>query len=351
MTDKRCPKHPDQDTMVLCFGCGRYFCRVCRPPKGAGRYCDACYRESLAEPDENESEAERQKFYSCYKESLAELDEKESEAAGRKFYRLREFVRTGYVPRKVKARRRAEEDVSAAATAPGDAAGGVPAQAAPLTQAATPAIPAREKAYLRPGREKREGPGRVRPAWSRAIQAARETFPITLVEREKLEGAPRVFSSWLAVLSITIGGALLWTLAVVIWRSRNPVLYILIAIMVSLGVAYATGSRFGVQVGVVGACLALLSLVMGELIVLVLFRLKVIRTLDITPVSEYWLQVNKSGTFYPDYFQKLLLFKLLPSAVAAFLVGWWPLKKRLGWKGFRRLEKEPETAEEAGLNS
>ena len=45
----KCPVHPDQETMVPCLGCGRYFCRICNPPSGAGQNCPRCYQESLVE--------------------------------------------------------------------------------------------------------------------------------------------------------------------------------------------------------------------------------------------------------------------------------------------------------------
>lgn len=79
--------------------------------------------------------------------------------------------------------------------------------------------------------------------------------------------------------------------------------------------------------------LALLSLATGEVIIQVLFRNGVIKTLDLPAVSL--LQVKSQVGIYSRFFYNVLILRFLPSAVVAFLVGWWPIPKRIGWRGFR----------------
>lgn len=43
-----CEKHPGPDNIIVCFDCGKSFCRLCHPLKGAGQYCPACYQNQLS---------------------------------------------------------------------------------------------------------------------------------------------------------------------------------------------------------------------------------------------------------------------------------------------------------------
>jgi hypothetical protein len=47
MSEKRCPAHPELDTMVVCLECGREYCRVCFPIRGAGQCCPQCHKKNI----------------------------------------------------------------------------------------------------------------------------------------------------------------------------------------------------------------------------------------------------------------------------------------------------------------
>jgi len=75
----------------------------------------------------------------------------------------------------------------------------------------------------------------------------------------------------------------------------------------------------------------ILALVLGEMLVQALYSAQVIKTLDIRGATT---EFESRGVFFKRFFYDLLVLRLLPSAAAAFIVGFWPFPKTLAWKGF-----------------
>jgi hypothetical protein len=272
---KRCEKHPEIDTMVPCLGCGRYFCRICDAPKGAGQMCPACYQSSLDDPKDKD------------RRGLSGI-----------FRPLSGTLR--------------EADLS------------VEIDGVPL--------------IARPGRSAAAGAG-VRNAATAPVRGAASAwkylvshFPIVLRDKEHFDGMPELKESWKGLAIAVASGAVLWTLISVFSNHRYWPVAIVIAGGVSLSVAYVMGGRFDPPTALVGVCLALLSLVIGDLLIQLLVYLKIVGGLDVVKPTFY--QLSKPSLYYKNYIFSLFVYRLLPSAALAFLIGWWPLKKRLGWRGF-----------------
>ena len=286
--EKKCPRHPDADTMIPCLGCGRYFCRICDNPRGAGQYCPRCYEEELGR-----------------------LGEKKGPGPAR----LR-----GLLTRKVKTK-------------------------GPATPKPTPADKnAVEGGRSRPGAiAARLGRSLMRGAaavWRAPVKATlavwrffKGHFPVSLRNKERFEGMPLLAQNWYKVCAVTLGGMAVWVLVVVLTHHRYVLSSVLVAAFTAWAVAWALGNRFDVPVAVIATSLVMLALVLGELIVQVLYRSGLIDRLDVLRVSMR--SINMPGLAYKGYYRHLLLYRLLPSAVAAFLVALWPLPRRLGWRGFR----------------
>jgi hypothetical protein len=176
-------------------------------------------------------------------------------------------------------------------------------------------------------------PGFPARAWSYVAASARKHFPLVLAEKEKYEGEPLLRECWYKLVAIVISGAAIWTLIACLTHQRRPWVSIVVALLVAAGTVWSLGTRFGWIVGLFAMALALLSLAIGELAVQALFRYGVIKSLDLTAVSLSRAK-SKAGIYSRFYYNALVL-RLLPSAVVSFLIGWWPIKKRIGWRGFR----------------
>lgn len=274
----RCLLHPDQDTMVPCLGCGRYFCRVCDPPSGAGQYCPRCYQESLAE-----------------------LEEKRAPglAGARGFFGIQEREEACAKPDATA--KRGPSKVSGVTQKIKDAA------------ASVPGLPSK--------------------AWSYVVGAVKEHFPLVIREVEKYEGEPRLRECWYKLVGVVLSGAAIWTLVAALTHQRQPWVSVIVAFLVAAGTLWSLRARFGLIVGLFAMALALLSLATGEVLVQVLFRYGVIKSLDLPKISLG--QLGSSGDIYSHFFYNVLILRFLPSAAAAFLVGWWPISRRVGWRGFR----------------
>ncbi|MBU1672469.1 MAG: hypothetical protein KKF41_07490 [Actinobacteria bacterium] len=286
MAQKTCPKHPGQETMVPCLGCGRDFCRMCDPPRGAGQYCPRCYAESL-----------------------------ERLSPGKKSIGAR-------LKAAVPARGGKEAKPPAARPAPGGPSkvSGLKARGGDLRKRAVRGI---------------RGAG----SWFASLPKkswlyARDHFPVRLAPRGKTGGMPPLKENWYKLVAIILGGSLLWILLVMITRYRRPYYYYIVAALVASLVVWALGTRFDVQTAIMTTVFALAALAIGELVVQMLFSANVIKKLDVGETSV------TSSKFYRDYYYYLLTRKLLPSAAIAFLIGIWPLPKRLAWKGFAAAEAE-----------
>lgn len=299
--------------MVPCLGCGRYFCRLCDPPGGAGQYCPRCFEESVSRLAGKES---------TRKSRLRSLFTRE-EVAGEPEGEAPTVERTG--------RRRAERAVTKPARAKSahEKAPGVFRKAAGRVRTALATVPG--------------VPGRALRYTGREIKAH---FPVGLKDTERLEGMPPLAEKWPWLAGFTAGGTVLWALVVGLTHVRAPWYSIGVGLIVAVGIAWSLGPRFDPQVGLVALCLVVLSLVLGELFVQVLYRLNVIKKLDISKLPFMALNERKA-LFYQGYFYTLLVHRLLPSAVLAFLIGWWPLPKRPSWLGFGHRGAETKVEGEA----
>lgn len=304
-----CPKHPEEETMIPCLGCGRYFCRICHPPKGAGQYCPRCYRESLSKL--SEKEGEKPSFFT----SVA--------------IRFRRVT----VERKPEERR--QEGPDKPVTVEKAAVGGEarPVRTKALRERARGAWGSLSSRAGAAGAAVRRMPGR-------GFEYARARFPLGLTDKEGFEGMPPLAKSWYKLAAFTLGGSALWIALVAIFHQRNPAFSIVTAIIVAWGIAWSLGNRFDLPVAVVAVCLVLLSLMIGEIVVQLLYRGDVIRIN--LPVYPDIIMYERRGVLYGNFYRDLLLHRLLPSVAAAFLIGWWPLPRRVTWRGF-----SPRSAEEA----
>ena len=313
MTGKRCPKHPVEDTMVPCLGCGRDFCRVCDPPRGAGQYCPRCYQKSVSEIEEKK--------------------------VGRLALLLRILPGRG-------AGKKAEGEKAAVTPAPG---GG------PVGREKPPESEERGKATRWPGRAASFVRGKAAGAWawvkglprrtaSWVARTYRDHFPLTLVATGRLEDAPPVANSWYKLLAIVIAGCGLWTVAVALSHERHAAYSIVVALLVAAAAVWALGARFSVAVGIITAMAVALSLVVGEILVQLLYKYDVIKTLDVTRIALR----NPEGvrTLYRNFYYTLFVHRMLPSVLVAFFIGWWPLPRRPSWKGFRAAVTPQENAKE-----
>ena len=274
----RCPLHTDQDTMVPCLECGRYFCRVCDPPSGAGQYCPRCYQESLA--DLEEKSAPRM-------------------AAVRGLFEAKERKEKPIKPK--------------AGIRPGPSAISRFTDKARSAAASVPGLPAR--------------------AGSIAERAFREHFPLVISRVEKYGGEPPLLKCWYKLLAVVLSGAASWTLIAAWTHHRRAWVSIVVAFLVAAGTVWSLGTRFGLIVGLFAMALALLSLAIGEVLVQALYRYSVIKSLDLPRIALS--QAEYAGDVYRRFVVNVVILRFLPSAAVAFMVGWWPVPKRPGWRGFR----------------
>lgn len=294
--------------MVPCFGCGRYFCRVCFPLKGAGQYCKRCHEDNLERLAGGENQGHTEPETTGGENSALKPDRRAAEAGGGPAGlppagRLSRITGSAAV-RLGAAYRSASAGVERGVTGTGRglAAAGVSVARAPGT------------AFR----------------WIRGVAGRR--FPLDLAERKALEGGISLSPVWHKALAFVLGGAAVWVLAVAVFHQRNPGFSIAVSIFIAGGVVWSIGTRFGVSVGIIAAMLALLALALGEVAAQLLFRAGLIRISDIERVSLYYL--GDRGRFAGAFAVKVLLYRLIPSAVAALLVGWWPFPKRIHWRGF-----------------
>lgn len=58
-----------------------------------------------------------------------------------------------------------------------------------------------------------------------------------------------------------------------------------------------------------------------------------IKSLDLPRIALF--QAEYAGDVYRSFVVNVVILRFLPSAAVAFMVGWWPVSKRPGWRGFR----------------
>ncbi|MBN1288496.1 MAG: hypothetical protein JXA49_02535 [Actinobacteria bacterium] len=261
---ERCPKHTDQDTMVPCLGCGRYFCRVCSPPRGAGQLCANCYEESVS--------------------NLAAKTEEEP---------------------------------------PGVKAGGKIGKGVKESQA--------RRDFRRPFVSIRRKLKSLPRGTARLVKGH---FPMGLAEKEKTGGTvPPLLQSWYKLLIIIAGTTLIWVLAVALVKRRVPLISIITAAIVAVGVIIAFNGRTDLETAVIASSLTLLVLGMGEVVVYVLYRVEMIESLDIMGASLE--QIEQPVRYFSAYFYNMLAMRIVPSCIVAFAIALWPFSKRFSWLGFK----------------
>ena len=271
-----CPKHPGIDTFVMCMACGRPFCRLCNPLRVAGHYCPECYSDNVA----------------FLKEKL------ESRAVN--------IVKVSRVADKEK----------------------------------------NEKVVGRQDQDTQGSKNKSSHSGSDSIDSSsREStinlqtdfaFPIGFVEKDHFEKMPEIMKHWKGLSISILIGAVAWTLICAVTHHRYWYVSVLIAAGVSFSVAYILGGRFDPTGALVATCVAILSLVIGDLVLQLLVVSRVIGNIDSIGTIPTLTRTPSPGSYLKEYAFKLFLLRLLPSAAVAFLVAWWPFKKRLGWRGFER---------------
>jgi hypothetical protein len=307
-----CEKHAGQDTIVPCLDCGRSFCRVCDPPRGAGQYCPVCYKEQVDRLAGKEGETGRRgllrRTTDWAGQGRSTGVEKEPGSAGR--------LRAGVV-----------------------------APFAWIGRTATAAGRKIEAAALFLGRLPKRFAIATAAGARRIVRETREHFPIGLAPREILEGDPPLREAWRKLLAFTVAGLVLLTILVWLSGVRNPGFSIAVAVLVAAGVVWSLGTEYGPKVAVFAAGCAIVSLIFGELVVQLLYRAGIIKKLDLQKAALVTL--DKPSMFYTAFIFKMSVERLLPAAAAAFLVGWWPLRRRLSWPSFRIGAPNGHTREES----
>jgi hypothetical protein len=311
MPDKSCPNHPESE-MVPCLGCGRDFCSICYPIRGAGQYCPSCYENSLEQISEKKPAPVLGK--------ISQLRDRKKTARSEK---------TGADRQGVEAARRERKFAGL---------GGVRAGTMGKGRA-----PAGELPEELPGKAKKAAttgggwttslPGRL---IMRPFAFAKEHFPLAIVDTRRGEGMPPLAAAWHKLLPVVVGGAVAWTIMVSLAHRRVGWHTWIVAAVIAAFVVWSFGLRFDLPAAIVTMMLTLLSLVMGEVLVHVLFSLKLIKTLDLGYPQP------AASAYFRDFLYRILVNRMLPSALIAFLIGLWPLPKRIGWRGFKRSEKGSE---------
>ena len=309
MSPKSCPKHPDSESMVPCLGCGRDFCSICDPIRGAGQYCPTCYENSLAHISKKKPVPILGRLRDLRGKRKAGGSQKPevTERGGETVQRKKQFAGLGGV----RAGAMGKRSVGTAAGRPEGVLGGA--------KRVAPSISGWMRAL----------PGRVIP---RTMAFTREHFPLAIVDTRRGEGMPPLASAWYKLLPVVLGGAAAWTVIVAETHRRVGLHTWIIAAIVAVCVVWSLGPRFDLPTAVVTMMLTLLALAMGEVLVHLLYSSKVIKTLDLgIPQS--------ASAYYRDFLYKVLVHRMLLSALIAFLIGLWPLPKRIGWRGFKRTEE------------
>jgi len=265
--------HPENNT-IPCLECGKNFCSICNPLKGAGQYCPTCYA----------------KVVSGFVQKTTKLGRKKR------------------VQQKVTSTREKARD----------------------TALAIKDSPRKSVSLLRDKAKDTRGYFNGR-------------FPITLVEKQGLDEIPPLREVWYKFLILTLGGAVIWILIATMAQQRNPLSSLCVAVLVAVGVVWTFGSRNDTRVAVFALLLALAALLIGEVGLLLLMRLGVIEKMDLAKVSVY--SIDRPQAYYSQFMFKVIVWRILPGALLAFLIGLWPIPKRLSWKGFAKKTEALEPTE------
>ncbi len=157
-------------------------------------------------------------------------------------------------------------------------------------------------------------------------------FPFEIAPAQKFEelpGASRFITGFLVASAL---GFVLSAGLMLFFRRRAPYFSLLSAAVVAVAVIMVFRGRTGFPVGVFAAGLALFSLVLGEMVAQLFHRAEIIRLVDVLGFPTG----GKEGMLYRRYYFNLLVVRVLPAVVLSFLIGLWPFKKRIRYKGFQK---------------
>ncbi|MBU4391868.1 MAG: hypothetical protein KJ907_01605 [Actinobacteria bacterium] len=164
--------------------------------------------------------------------------------------------------------------------------------------------------------------------------AARGRFPVVLVETDVPEDEPLYRERWGRLVLITVGGAALWVISVFVMKERWVLCGWLVGILVGIGFVWALEGRVSRDTGLLAAMAAVLSITVGELVVQLLFRLRVLKEIGIT--ERLMARTYSAWGFYFNFFWWFVICLLLPAGLLAFLLGAWPFSRRPYWRGVQR---------------
>ncbi len=366
-----CSKHPRMDTMVPCMKCGRPFCRLCSSHKGGVHYCPDCSAEMIKDLQEKggvpadirasvkkKDPLQRPGPEPVTRQAPTPTLKKEvpgaSQGGGGKRWILGLFLKPfkrlkDSIPHPLAAARgrmgaeslqeritenrlrkiREREERRAVKVVRGEHRSEALAERA---------ASARERAAS----SARRAAGRARDALVKALMfvprkmlaavvGAYRRFPVGLVETDMNEEAPLLREKWKLLLLITVGGAALWVALVLVVRDRWILCGCVVGLAVGAGFVKAMDG-LSRDTGLFAGTATVLSIIAGELIVQLLFSLRIMKNIGIT--ERVMARTYSTWGFYANFFWWFVLGILLPSGILAFLIGAWPFPKRLYWRGF-----------------
>ncbi|GEM_PF-3677956 len=320
---KKCPRHPEIETMVVCMSCGRHFCRLCSADKGSTHHCDDCASASMKE-FERKAEGRARHGLERPPSRLSRVLTPLSRIAGA---RLR--LDAGWRKKADRWRERAPL---------GERVEEHSRFRARERAARMPATEARRNALLDwlTGARKRLAslPGRVARAvlrlLARALLFIWRSFPIGLVEKEAPPGDLPYGEKWKKLALAVLGSACLWVVVVALAQARLALAGYAIGVLLGVGFARILGGCFTGEVGVMAGMATVVSILLGEMAVQVLHRLHFLKNIGIN--ERLMVTTNSTLGFYAHFFRWFVVGILLMSGVVAFLVGAWPFPKRFCWK-------------------
>ncbi|GEM_PF-5699211 len=171
---------------------------------------------------------------------------------------------------------------------------------------------------------------RVVSLFSEALSRIAAALPFEIAPSVRFENLPE--TSRVAVgfaLASALGFALSAGL-MLLFRRRAPYFSLPSALIVAIAVIVVFRGETGFPVGVFAAGLALFSLVLGEMVVQLLHRADIVRLIDVLGFPTG----SKEGMLYRRYYFNLLVIRVIPAVALSFLIGLWPFKKMIRYRGF-----------------
>ena len=305
-----CPRHSDQDTMVPCIECGIRFCRICQPIPPTGQYCPNCHLRLISVYAEQIEATEADGLAAGPADGPDREPAEGTRAADEKVGRLASFLAMDATE--------FADWLSSALRLPGhrrtETAVGTP-EADTGVQTGIEVIPVRKARRSKP-----------RTAIMGGLAAVGRLNPICLKKK-----MPAIDVSlrevWWKLIIWTLAGAALWFALALIVHGRLTWVSLVAAVLVAVGVLISLEANYGIEAALLCMALSAMALMIGEGAIQVLINLGHYKSL----MPKYMPSQSISGTFYYG----LIVHRLLPAAAVAFLIGWWPLPKTFGWRGWR----------------